>query len=193
MFRRMWILVLVVALGACGGGGKSDEPAPTAAPERHTGGLPWPLGDRQADRIDEAGLPKLKAEGSKVHYHAHLDVFVDGETALVPANIGIDLDEEVISPLHTHTPSGILHVEANEDAQFTLDHVLTEWGVSSDLPLKVYVNGDEVATGLDTVIRPNAQIAMVFGTPPAEIPSTYDCTRSPTDSCDKIPQPRIGP
>ncbi len=189
MLRRICLGLLLVALGACSSGGGSDEPAPTSALKRYSGAPPWALGDRQADRIEAAGLPRLKAEGSKVHYHAHLDVFYNGEAVLVPSGIGIDLDEEVISPLHTHTAAGILHVEANEDARFTLDHVLTEWGVESDLPVKVYVNGEEQSGGLATVIRRNTQIAMVFGTPPAEIPPTYDCRRSPTDSCDQIPQP----
>lgn len=186
-------MALVFSLGACSSGsGGNEKPVPSAdggAVERYTGGPPWPLGDRQAERIDEAGLPKLKAEGDKIHYHAHLDVFYNGEALLVPANIGIDLDEQVISPLHTHAPSGIVHIEANEDARFTLAQVLTEWGVASDLPLKIYVDGEERSSGLNTVIRPNAQITMVFGTPPTEIPSTYDCRRSPTDACDKIPQP----
>lgn len=186
------MLVLLVALGACSSGGGEAKPSPSgggAAVTRYTGDPPWPLGDQQAARMDEAGMPRLRSEGNKIHYHAHLDVFVNGEAVLVPAGIGIDLEEEVISPLHTHTAAGIVHIEANEDARFTLGHLLTEWGVSSDLPLKVYIDGKEVTNGLETVIRPNTQMAMVFGTSPLEVPSTYDCRRSPDDSCDKIPQP----
>lgn len=183
--------MLLVALGACGGGDGDEPSSPTTtvAVDQHTGPPPWPLGDHQAQRMLDAGQPQLKAEGSVVHYHAHLDVFYNGETVLVPAGIGIDLQAGVISPLHTHQPSGIIHVEANEEAVFTLAQVLTEWGVKPDLPATVYVNGQESPRGLDTPIRGNTQIALVFGTPPAEIPTTYDCKRSPQDACDRIPQP----
>lgn len=189
VFRRMLLVGVVVLLGACGGGGGEDTPAPTKAQSRTTDAPPWPLGDNQAERIDEAGLPRYSAEGSKVHYHAHLDVFYNGEPVPVPAGIGVDLDEKVISPLHTHLPSGIVHIEANEAAKFTLAQVFTQWGVRSDLPLTVYVNGVKTGDGLDHVIKGDTQIAAVFGTPPPVVPSTYDCKRSPTDACDRIPQP----
>lgn len=187
-------MVLLVALGACGDKKKEpslgDSTPTTSGPVgTATGAPPWPLGARQADRMTEAGLPQLKAEGSLVHYHAHLDVFYNGEAVLVPAGIGIDVDEQVISPLHTHQPTGIIHVEAEKDEQINLAQFLTEWGVKPSLPAKVYVNGTESPRGLGTIIRGNTEIALVFGTGPLEIPSTYDCTRSPSDACDKIPQP----
>jgi hypothetical protein len=183
---------LLLTLAACGGGkgNGGSEPASTdVTAKAQTGEPPWALGANQAQRITDAGLPQLRAEGSLVHYHAHLDVFYNGEAVLVPAGIGIDLDKEVISPLHTHQPSGIVHVEAEKDEHFNLAQLLTEWGVKPELAVKVYVNGDESPRGLGTIIRGNTEIAMVFGTPPAEIPSTYDCKRSPSDACDKIPQP----
>ena len=196
VIRRLSVVVmLLVALAACGGGNKgndgaNDEPSSSAVTaKQQTGAPPWPLGDNQAQRMVDAGQPQLRSEGSVVHYHAHLDVFYNGETVLVPAGIGIDLDKEVISPLHTHQPSGIVHVEAEKDTEFNVAQLLTEWGVKPDLAVKVYVNGDESPRGLGTVIRGNTEIALVFGTPPAQIPSTYDCSRSPSDACDKIPQP----
>lgn len=193
VIRRLFPVVFLLAtLVACGGGG-SDTPSDTteagATASTKTGPPPWPLGADQAQRILDAGLPHYQSEGSKVHYHAHLDVFYDGEAVLVPAGIGIDLDEEVISPLHTHLPSGIIHIEAEEEADFTLAMVFIEWGIEPDQAATVYVDGEPVTTGLRTVIKPSTQIAVVFGTPPAEIPSTYDCKRSPQDACDKIPQP----
>ena len=165
VFRRLIVaLLLLPMLVACssGGGGpaKQDTPTPAAGLTRYSGPPPWPLGDQQAKRIEAAGHPGLKAEGSKVHYHAHLDVFYNGEAVLVPANIGIDFEEEVISPMHTHTPSGIIHIEANEDVEFTLAQFLIEWGVKPDLDLTLYVDGKPSTAGLDLVIRPDQQIAL---------------------------------
>lgn len=186
----LFVLLTLVACGSDGGGGTTATTEPGETATQNTGPPPWPLGADQAQRILDAGLPHYSAEGSKVHYHAHLDVFYNGEAVLVPAGIGVDLEAEVISPLHTHQPSGIIHVEANDDSVFTLAQVLTEWGIKPDQPATVYVNGEQQTTGLDTRIRPSTEIALVFGTPPAEIPSTYDCKRSPQDACDKIPQPQ---
>ena len=199
--RRLFAVVLcVIALGACSS--KSDDP-----PEASDDGLtyfttapPWPLADRQFDRMVAAGVPQLKSEGSVVHYHSHLDVFHDGQPVEVPANIGIDFDRQRISPLHTHQASGIIHVEANEDEEFTLGEFLTERGVrTSDTcigdvcgadKIQLYVNGEKQSGApVDFVIKANLQIALVLGTPPSSIPATYDCSQNPSDACDQIPQP----
>jgi hypothetical protein len=185
--RRLLALVLVCLLGACGGGGGNDDP-PAASDETLSfvdTAPPWPVGDRQADRIRAARLPLLKAEGQLVHYHLHLDVFHDGEKVTVPANIGVDLEERVISPLHTHSPSGVIHVEANEDEELTLGQFLTEWGVKASdgcvadkcgEEVVVFVNGSiQDVPAADLVIKPDTQISLVLGTPPADIPSNYDC------------------
>lgn len=207
--QRLFSVLFVLAalgLGACGNK-SNDEPAandPTVTTLDQSLKVwmakpPWPLGDRQADRITEAGLPQLKAEANVVHFHSHLDVFDNGESVEVPANIGIDFVRQRISPLHTHQNSGIMHVEAADDTDVTLGQFVTEWGVRiegdciGDVcapdPIALYVNGVK-QTGVPTefVIKPNLEIALVLGTPPEKIPSTYDCTKFPEDACDKIPQ-----
>jgi hypothetical protein len=86
------------------------------------------------------------------HAHAHLDVFVDGKPIVVPAGIGINIDDpEVrrfdepdgsvayggitlcttpcISPLHTHDSTGIIHTESASPEPNTLGQFFTEWGV----------------------------------------------------------------
>jgi hypothetical protein len=147
-----------------------------------------------------AGVPQLTAEGSVVHYHSHLDVFYNGEPVEVPANVGIDLEVGRISPLHTHQPTGILHVEDNDDKELTLGQFLTEWGVRNNdkciadicdaSQIQLFVNGEKQAGSVvDFVLKPNLQMALVLGTPPEIIPATYDCSQSPRDACDQIPQP----
>jgi hypothetical protein len=106
------------------------------------------------------------------HVHAHLDVFVDGEAILVPAGIGINIedpgvrtfdnpigyggiqgcDQPCISPLHTHDESGIIHTESLEPEPHTLGQFFTEWGVElsescvgehcAPTPVAVYIAGE---------------------------------------------------
>ena len=87
-----------------------------------------------ADRIRAAGLPVLNMEGAAEHFHAHLDVFVDGKPVAVPADIGFSFSStgqpNGISSLHTHDESGIVHIEAPVASDiYTLGQLLTESGV----------------------------------------------------------------
>jgi hypothetical protein len=100
---------------------------------------------------------------------------------------GIELcDAPCISPLHTHDASGILHTEAPENRSNTLGEFFVEWDVQldencvggycePDAPIAVYVDGepydgDPAAIALED----QREIAIVIGTPPEEIPATYD-------------------
>jgi hypothetical protein len=133
-----------------------------------------------------AGLPALSGERLEFHVHAHLDVLVNGVRAPVPANIGIDSLTRVISPLHTHDDTGIIHLEAERPLELNLGQFFTEWAVRldgdcvggycrPDTPWTVYVNGDQwPGAAADAVIHAHDEIAMVIGRPPAEIPSRYD-------------------
>ena len=90
-----------------------------------------------------------------------------------------------ISPLHTHDVTGIIHTESKDAAPNTLGEFFIEWGVALDdscvaeycapTPIAVYVNGDPY-TGDPRAIEltDEKEIAIVIGTPPAEIPSTAD-------------------
>jgi hypothetical protein len=95
------------------------------------------------------------AERLQYHVHSHLDVYVDGQTVVVPAGIGIDISNPAvrtfdvdgskqygginppcatpcISPLHTHDISGTLHTESATRKNNTLGQFFTEWGVKLD-------------------------------------------------------------
>jgi hypothetical protein len=203
--RRIVLGLVVVAalLGACGRG--SDTPAaPNSTGSANDSGLsyydgppPWPLDGKQVDRMEAVGIEPLTAEGSIVHYHAHLDVFYDGKPITVPQYVGIDFDKQRISPMHTHFPSGVIHIEANKDEQFTLGQFLSEWGVKAKDDCVGDKCGDEVAVfvdgsiqdvhAADLVIKADTEIALVLGTQPPDIPSGYDCTKFPGDACPNIP------
>ena len=183
MTRLLAVALVALLLAACGGGNEtSDADTP---PPLDTGPAPWPAPtDDVSARIRAAGLPLLEAEGTEVHYHAHLDIFLDGGPVTVPGDIGIDRKAARISPLHTHRTDRIIHVEAEEEATFTLGQLFTEWGVrltpdciggycAPAKPFRVVVNGTERSGDPRTVvIEPNQEIAIVIGAPPAQVPAT---------------------
>ena len=150
---------------------------------------PWPVPDDTRARATKAGLP-LGAMGMAEHYHAHLDVLVNGQPVPVPANLGVDQTTGAMTYLHTHTPDGLLHVEAGTSGQpFTLGQLFTQWNVrlSADQvgslragdgnALRLFVNGKQV-TGNPALarLRPQQQLTLVYG--PAgqkvDVPDSYD-------------------
>src|SRR5215213_1575543 len=100
--------------------------------------LPWKRPENQQARVEAAGLVLDDHESLDVHYHAHLDVFVNGAPVAVPPGLGINVGPNGtmpehgargIAPLHTHDTSGILHVEAPQATDFTLGQVFELWDV----------------------------------------------------------------
>jgi hypothetical protein len=124
---------------------EAESPSPEA-------NMLWPAPSDPLDRTVDAGLEPATQEFLTNHVHAHLDVFVDGKLIVVPAGIGINIDDpEVrefdepdgsvtyggieecampcISPLHTHDSTGIIHTESESAEPNTLGEFFTEWGV----------------------------------------------------------------
>jgi len=83
------------------------------------------------------------------HEHAKLSINIDGKTATVPADIGIDpelykdhiLDTygmkmpnmpsmPVMAPTHTHDTSGTIHIESTAVRDYTLGDLFNVWGVT---------------------------------------------------------------
>jgi hypothetical protein len=142
------VVLGVAALAAAGCGGESEPDAPAATPSS----VSWPAPDDPNALTREAGLEPEKKETLIHHVHAHLDVFVDREPVLVPAGIGIEIDdpgvlrgtnpvayggieeceEPCISPLHTHDESGVLHTESATAEDNTLGQFFIEWDVKLD-------------------------------------------------------------
>lgn len=67
-----------------------------------------------------------RGERLDYHVHSHLTLILEGEIAEVPQNIGVRPD--CIFWLHTHSPNGVLHVEAPETRAFTLGQFFDVWG-----------------------------------------------------------------
>jgi hypothetical protein len=151
---------------------------------------PWPPETANlAARLQAIGLPVLSAEGTVLHIHQHIDIYVDGQPVTVPADIGINVDQQYLSPIHTHDSTGIIHVESPTQRDFTLGEFFDVWGVRFDAhciggacdgngrTLSVYVNGQLVTGDPRAVtLAAHQEIVVALGTPsqlPSPIPSSY--------------------
>ncbi len=203
--RLLTAVVAGFALAGCGGSPPAGSPpatqsptasvtsGPTASSPQVAGpqvGVPtdWkPPADASA-AAKAAGLPMLGEEKLAVHYHAHLDVLVNGQHVPVPAGLGIDQARRLIAPLHTHDGSGVVHIESATDVPFTLGQVFTEWGqplradqvgpvkLSAGQVLRVFRNGKPV-TGDPAALRLGAHDEIVVWVGPTDqqpqVPSSY--------------------
>jgi len=91
-----------------------------------------------------------------------------------------------ISPLHTHDVTGIIHTESATVKLNRLGQLFTEWGVKLDKncvntyckpshKIAYYVNGKPYTGDPTTIPLSNLEeIAIVIGSPPAQIPATAD-------------------
>jgi hypothetical protein len=161
---------------------------PRTTAEGRTTAPPWETPLDPLARVAAAGLPMMGAEGNVMHIHAHLDILVDGKPVTVPALIGIDEKTQQISPLHTHDPSGIIHIESPAKARFALGQFMTEWNVALDADrigglkagggnaLRAYVNGKPVkGDPAAIVLNAHQEIVLVYG-PASEkvkVPGTF--------------------
>jgi hypothetical protein len=156
-----------------------------------TGPAPWPANATQMGaRLAPLGLQPLTAEGTVVHVHQHIDIYIDGTKEPIPAQIGIVTQPQVLfSPIHTHDASGIIHVESPIIRDFTLGEFFDVWGVrftntciggycnQGDKTLRVYVDG-QLATGDVTQLKlfSHEEIVVAYGTSaelPTRIPASY--------------------
>ncbi len=196
--RGLWLAVAVAAaaviaaivIGVVLTRGGSDD-AGAVVPEQselaglQTGPAPWNPGlDTLPDRLDPVGVTALTTEGQVLHIHQHLDVFVNGKRQPVPQGIGI-YDGQFLTELHTHDPTGIMHVESPVAKHFDLGQFFGVWGVRLNgdciggycrqvTPWTVYVNGQPyTGNPAELVLREHQEIAFVIGTPPKKIPSKY--------------------
>jgi hypothetical protein len=169
----------------------NNRPAKLPHPAAATGtGLPpWPLPADATSAAKSAGLTVAAMEGTASHFHAHLDVLVNGKAIPVPANLGIDSSGQAMSELHTHDATGVVHIESpSANKRYTLGQVFDEWGVRLDTAdlgglktdathtLTVYVNGKQQSGDPAAVeLTKHREIAVVYGPAGAntKIPSSY--------------------
>jgi hypothetical protein len=90
-----------------------------------------------------------------------------------------------ISPLHTHQADGIVHVESPAKQDYRLGRFFTEWNVrldasciggycEPDAKFAAFVNGKRrTGNPAEILFSDHEEIAIVIGSPPAEIPVSY--------------------
>ena len=135
------------------------------------------------------GIQCNTMEQAAFHIHAHLDIFINGEPTTVPSQIGIDSNAGCLYWIHTHDDSGVIHIEAPVEREFTLGNFFDIWGevfnnthlfneLDVSNAMSIYVNGNKVPTDMDyRSINLNAhdEIAIVYGAMPLDkIPSSYE-------------------
>ena len=184
------VLTACSSSGSSGSGsaGTSGGAASTSSSSSAPASGAWARNPDQTSTAKKAGLQMLGNEMLQVHYHAHLDVIVDGQKVTVPQYIGIDENAQTITALHTHDTSGVLHIESGEDIPFKLGQVFTEWGqplsatqvgpvaLGPDKVLKLIVNGKEVAGDpAQYVLKQHDEVVVWVGAKDAtpQVPSSY--------------------
>lgn len=180
------VVAVVLALVLTRGG--SSSAAPRTIPWSQLGPLqngppPWNNGVGQlSDRLAPIGLSQLGAEGTVLHIHQHLDLYVQGKKVTLPALIGI-YDNSYITELHVHDNSGVIHVESPVQQTFTLGQLFAEWGVKLTANcvgkycghVKWWVNGKQQTGDPETlVLKAHQEIAIAAGPPPVVVPKSYN-------------------
>lgn len=183
------IAAVVIVIVAASGGGGGESSASSKVPIRKDSvpasaqlslldtPPPWQPNYKQlGERIQALGLPGFSE--TTFHIHAWLHIYDEGKKVPVPANIGIDQAAGILSPLHTHDTSGIIHMEADQEYDFTLGEFMDVWGVKftddqlgslkakgPDQQLQVYVNGQLVSDPVDVVMQEHDNIVIGYGKP----------------------------
>lgn len=169
--------VMVVIAGAIGltvaGRGADTSGATTPTGELLRTDPPWaPQAAGLSERLAPFDFPPPGDES----YHAHvlLSVFRDGRPVAVPASIGFD-DQGRHSSLHTHTPDGVIHMEADDPYPYELGQVFVAWGVAFDderlgpdaatatKTVHVYVNGEPAPDRSRLVLEDGDNVVVAYG------------------------------
>jgi len=156
--NRMTILKVVFVTLACSAAAPRVAAAQTAAPR----GEPV------------AGMSCDAMEGSRVHIHQHLTILDHGNPVAIPPNVGQPAEKPCIYWVHTHTPDGIIHIEAPGQVTFKLGQFFELWGVRLDRGhlgsntgrVKAYVNGTPYkGDPRGILLLKHAQIQLEVGKP----------------------------
>jgi hypothetical protein len=186
-----WLLAVALAVAVAGCGSSTPSTAGTpglsiSGPGLQTSQPPWhPEYAHLAERLKQIAIPQGGVE--KFHIHALLHIYVNGLLSPVPAEVGLDPAKGILSSMHTHDKSGVIHMEAAKPFPYTLGDFFAVWGVKLG-PAQVggltglggdhlhfYVNGRTLADPAAYHLRNHDNIVIGYG--PASrfphTPSTY--------------------
>lgn len=112
-------LIIHAAIGSGGAGGGTSTPTITG-----TGTYTTTVDGSPRDGMSCAG-----SEGSVIHIHIYLEIYVNGQQVQVPPNTGIVQNQQCLYPLHIHDGEpNIIHVESPTQATYTLGAFFDIWG-----------------------------------------------------------------
>jgi hypothetical protein len=160
-----------------------------AAPVHHT-----PPAKHTTAQIYGQGIACEPMEEAAVHYHANLQIIVNGQNEALPADIGFSPDPTnatCLYWLHTHDTSGVIHIEAPQGSAnraFVLGDFFAVWSqtpsttiaagtpelsatdffghpVDAAHPLHVFVNGKPYTGDPNLIVlSPHVNIWLEYGT-----------------------------
>lgn len=112
------------------------------------------------------------------HVHMHLAMYDAGKPVTLPALIGFNTNHDCLYWLHTHDPTGIIHLEAPHHLVPTLGNFFDVWGqplsrtqmatksVKSGQRMEVFVNMKPYhGNPRDIKLTPHATITLEIGPP----------------------------
>lgn len=123
--------------------------------------------------LNSANLDALSSEGTVMHIHEHLDIIINNQTIVIPAEIGIGTS--FISPMHTHDATGVIHIESPVVKDFRLGQFFQEWGidfsdnkignniVDQNHKLIIAVNGKQITDAANYVFKAHDEIEIWYG------------------------------
>ena len=125
-----------------------------------------------------AGISCDRMEGNRLHIHQHIAIFDRGRQVPVPENVGQRPLSHCLYWVHTHTPDGIIHIEAPKDRSFTLGDFFKVWGqplsktevasvkAAKGSELKVWVDGKPFTADPSTIkLTEHTDIVIQSGPP----------------------------
>lgn len=132
------------------------------------------------------GIPCISRELFGEHIHQHLVFVVDGQVQEPPQYIGINPQQQCIYWLHSHTPDGLIHIEAPAGKTFVLGNYMDMWHASTwvdrslleqvvalGAPSLVYLNGQPYhGDPWQIALHNHTRITIEYGQPVAT-PAPY--------------------
>jgi len=132
-----------------------------------------------------SGIACDAMEGNRVHIHQHLSILDHGRAVAIPADVGRPAGRGCLYWVHTHTPDGIIHIEAPENRAFTLGDFFRIWGqpltrttaasahAARGAALRVWVDGKPFAGDPSAIVlRAHTDVTIEAG-PPFPTPARF--------------------
>jgi hypothetical protein len=143
--------------------------------------------------VDKISCDQL--EQTATHFHVHVTLYVNGAPVQIPQQIGIASDSSAPSGtcfywLHTHDTTGVIHIEAPKDQNFTLGNFVHIWGKQfSQLNYQIeldqtdgwqaFVDGKPYSGDFhNMVLKSHMVITLAYQSPDIQPDTTFDWVKA---------------